>query len=328
LLYGGARLALFPAQGSTVRVAAISPSHAVIAAANKQFSSLSQKSWAALMAGEGTSADRQIVHLANAPVFDELLTRSEQEAHAGAKIIVWPECTGGIPSLQEDQAALLARASALAKSSGIYLDMGRCVLLQQPVHSRFFTNGTILVDPTGSIAWQYEKSRLGITEGSMVPGDGNVPVVQTPYGRLSNVICNDAEFPATLRQAGQAGADIMFVPSNDTHAVDPYNTQGTMDRAIENGFSEVRPTSSGLSMAVDYEGNVLAASHARTTEPQVMVAYLPTHGVHTIYATIGDLFAWLSLAGLILLIGIAITRRRKAAETEKAQPSGAPIPVS
>jgi apolipoprotein N-acyltransferase len=49
-----------------------------------------------------------------------------------------------------------------------------------------------------------------------------------------------------------------------------------------------------------------------TTDPQVMVAYVPMQGVHTIYATIGDLFAWLSMAGLVALIGVALARRRKA----------------
>ncbi len=81
-------------------------------------------------------------------------------------------------------------------------------------------------------------------------------------------------------------------------------------------------------MAVDYEGQVLAASDYFTTDPEVMVAYVPMQGVHTIYATIGDLFAWLSLAGLVVLIGVALARRRKAREAGVAEPSGAPPHVS
>ncbi len=84
----------------------------------------------------------------------------------------------------------------------------------------------------------------------------------------------------------------------------------------------------GLSMAVDYEGNVLAASDYFTTDAQVMVAYVPMQGVHTIYATIGDLFAWLSVAGLVVLIGFALARRPKAGEAGAAEPRGAPLPVS
>ena len=83
----------------------------------------------------------------------------------------------------------------------------------------------------------------------------------------------------------------MLVPSNDWQELDPYHTQMATFRAIEDGFSLVRQASNGLSMAVDYEGNVLAASDYFTTDPQVMVAYVPMQGVRTIYATIGDLFA-------------------------------------
>jgi hypothetical protein len=45
-----------------------------------------------------------------------------------------------------------------------------------------------------------------------------------------------------------------------------------------------------------------------------MVADVLVQGVLTIYATIGDLFAWLSVAGPVVLIGVAIARRRQAGE--------------
>jgi len=97
LLFGGARLALFPSRGSTVWVAGISPSPALQDAANKQ---LSQHTWETLFSDTATPADRERARQAFAPVNDDLLSRSEQEARAGAKIIVWPE--GGAEVLQED----------------------------------------------------------------------------------------------------------------------------------------------------------------------------------------------------------------------------------
>ncbi len=270
LLFGGVRLALFPAQASTVRVAGITPSHAVIAAAEKPISELSQNDVQALISGKATQV------------------------------------------------------------TGTYLDLGMVMVLQQPVQSHFFLDESILIDPTGSVVWRYEKAHPAPGEQE-APGDGNVPTVQTPYGRLATVVCYDADFPGTMRQAGQAGADIMLVPSNDWQAYDPYHTQLITFRAIENGYSLVRQTSNGLAMAVDYEGHVLAASDYFTTDPQVMVAYVPMQGVRTIYAMIGDLFAWLSVAGLVVLIGVAIARRRKAGEAGEAAPisaessSGEPI---
>ena len=76
-------------------------------------------------------------------------------------------------------------------------------------------------------------------------------------------------------------------------------------------------------MAVDYEGRVLSASDYFTTDQQVMVAYVPMHGVRTIYATIGDLFAWLCIIGLLALTGLAIMQSRKRRSAAEA---AAPLP--
>jgi apolipoprotein N-acyltransferase len=81
-------------------------------------------------------------------------------------------------------------------------------------------------------------------------------------------------------------------------------------------------------MTVDYEGNVLASTDFFSSNLQVMVAYVPMQGVHTLYATIGDLFAWLSIAGLVVLIGFAIARKPKAVETGAAAPREESLPVS
>src|SRR5436305_2693388 len=113
-----------------------------------------------------------------------------------------------------------------------------------------------------------------------------------------------------ISRVGQANTDILLVPTGDWREIDPYHTQMSAFTAIETGSSMVKQTDGGLSIAVDYEGHVLAATDFYSTDPQVMVAYVPIQGVHTIYATIGDLFAWLSLAGLVVVIGVALVRTR------------------
>jgi apolipoprotein N-acyltransferase len=344
LVFGGARLTLFPAQASTVRVAGISPSAALFAAKEQQINQLPSQTTQALFLGTATPAERQafaqVLTQTSAPINDELFAQSLQEARAGAKIIVWSEGAAGV--VQEDEAALLTRASAFTRTTGTYLDMGVFELLQHPVQtqsllmpSRYVLDESILIDPSGRVVWRYEKTHpVFLGDFSVVPGNGQVPTVQTPYGRLSTVICWDADFPSTPRQAGQAGTDILLVPGNDPQADDPYHTQVTTFRAIENGYSLVRQASNSLAMTVDYEGHVLAASDYYTTDSQVMVAYVPIQGVRTIYATIGDLFAWLSMAGLLVLIGFALVRRRKAGEAGEALPisasptSGEPSEVS
>ncbi len=86
----------------------------------------------------------------------------------------------------------------------------------------------------------------------------------------------------------------------------------------------VRPTSNGLAMTVDYEGNVLAATDYFTTQ-QTMIASVPVKGTWTIYAHVGDLFAWLCSAGMLFLAEFvaftAFQRRRRASEPLSEQSS-------
>src|SRR6266567_3799660 len=321
LLGGGARLALFTPQAALVRVAGLSASQAAITAFDQQ---LPQATVSLLASGKATQADRALARSAFTIIDNDLFNRTKQEAAAGAKIVVWPEASPtGASVLQEDEPALLQRAAALAQQAGIYLDMGLAVYLPDSGKGPFVKDEAVLLDPTGNVAWNYEKTHPAPGEqGVIVLGDGKVPIVDSPYGRLANVICFDADYPGTMRQAGQAGADLMFVPSDDWQAIDPAHTHDATFRAIENGYSLVREASKGLSMTVDYEGHVLAASDYFTTDQQVMVASVPMHGVRTIYATIGDLFAWLCIVGLLALVGLAIIQSRR-----KRPVTAAPAPL-
>ncbi len=306
LFGGGMRLALFPPAAATVRVAGISPSQAAVAALQTQ---LPSGVLASLEAGNATDADRSTARAAFAALDGDLLSRSQQEARAGAKIVVWPESSPtGANILEEDEPALLQQAGAIARQEGMYLDIGLGVFLRATAgpHLR---DEAVLFDPNGSVLWTYEKTHPAPGEqGLFVPGDGKLPVVAGPYGRLAGVICFDLDYPAEIRQAGRRSADLLLAPSDDWRAVDPAHSQAAAFRAVEDGVSLVRSTSKGLSLASDYEGRVLAASDYFAAGQQVMVAYIPEHGVRTLYATIGDLFAWLCITGLLSLTGLAVLR--------------------
>lgn len=149
-------------------------------------------------------------------------------------------------------------------------------------------------------------------ETTTLPGDGQVRTIQTPYGRLAGIVCYDGDFPSMLAPAARTGLD--------RREYDPYQTQLTTFRAIEQGYSLVRHSSHGLAMAVDYEGNVLASTDYFTANQQVMVANVPTHGVWTMCAMIGDAFAWLNAGALVVLAGFAIARKAHADDIRNDQP--------
>ena len=141
----------------------------------------------------------------------------------------------------------------------------------------------------------------------VVAGDGVIPHEQTAFGAITSVICFDMDHPVYIGQAGRSGMDVMLVPSWDWRDIVPFHTYMASFRGIEYGFSTVRATGDGLSAAFDYQGRTLAAANSFTAE-QAMIAHVPTHGVKTIYAVIGDLFAWLSMAGFVALVGLARLR--------------------
>ena len=135
-----------------------------------------------------------------------------------------------------------------------------------------------------------------------IRGDGRLRTLGTPYGRLSSVICFDADFPGLLAQAGALGADIVLDPSNDWRAIDPWHTQMASFRAIEQGVNLVRHTSQGLSAAFDYQGQRLSSMDHYHTADYVLVSEIPTRGVRTVYSLLRDWFAWVCAAIFLILV--------------------------
>ncbi len=287
LLLGGARLALFPPESNTVRVASVTRSF-----------DLSRTT--------ECEEDVECIRGLTVELLDDFLEDSRQAARAGARIIVWQE--DAVWLLEEDEEAFIERGRELARQEEIYLAMGLMVQPRvQPATYR--TNKVILIDPSGSIKFEYLKAHP-VPGDIDVPGDGLVPTLDTPYGRIASVICFDLDFPSIGRQAGRAGVDLMLVPADDWKAIDPLHTYMATFQAIANGFSMIRSTGEGLSAAVDYQGRVLAAMDDFTTEEVVMIADVPMEGVTTIYSRIGDLFAWLSVMGFVAIVGWALVRRK------------------
>jgi apolipoprotein N-acyltransferase len=298
VLAGSARLAFSAPAAATVRVASLAADRAL---------------WHGLnipRLPDLAAADDRVRAQARAqfmPIVDELLGRTRQQADAGAKIVVWSEAAAFV--LKEDEPALLDRARALAREQGIYLQISVVFSLRAERYP-FAENRTILIDPSGQVAWDYYKSVHPLDDASIfAPGPGVVPIVDTPYGRLATVICFDADFPALVRQAGQARADILLVPANDWRPVHIIHARIAELRAVENGAALVRATGNGITVAVDRLGQQLATADYFATDKLTMIAEVPTRGSATLYARIGDSFAYLCMAGLAGLAVWPLVRR-------------------
>ncbi|MHC4693425.1 MAG: nitrilase-related carbon-nitrogen hydrolase [Planctomycetota bacterium] len=238
-----------------------------------------------------------------------MFEQSRREARAGAKIVLWPEACVSVP--REQQEKFFERASKLARENRIYLAMG-----MSSSGDRF-----VLIDPNGDVLFNRRKQIVvpGLEDEWYFPALRNVdplPVIDTPYGLITGPICFEGNFPWYVRQPGKSDVDIILSPSYDWKAMSPWHTYIASTRGVELGASVVRHAKDGFSMAVDYQGKVLAAMDHFTTPngQRVMVSQVPIHGVSTFYGRYGDIFSWISILVLAGLIVLSLKSSRRLTE--------------
>jgi len=287
LVYGGIRLLVISPDDSLVRVAAVkTPSDIPSRGTSWRISGISP------------------FHLQESLAILE--SQTAKAADAGAKIIAWQEYADLISD--QDKDAYIQRGQKIAAEKKIYLLLGPAILdSRKKVKGE---NTSILIDPAGTIKWTYLKSHLVevVEKPYFQPGNKKIPRHDTPYGTMASVICFDFSFPAYVRSAGR-GISLMIVPSFDWKEITPLHAHMAVFRGIENGFSVLRPTGNGLSIAADACGRVIASQNSFTSKDTVMLTDLSVKSVFTVYSVIGDALVWVCLAGLIVLIMVAVRRR-------------------
>ena len=295
-LFGGLRIAFAP-ERKTVRIAGIGWPSGIV----------ERKEFMRAVEPDLTDAAREKLRPAFARIQDSFLSRSEREARAGSKIIVWPEAN--LIVFQEDEAAFLERARAFVREHRVHLVMAMATL--RPGERYTFRNHSVLLTPAGETAYDYTKITAvpGFEKKYSVPGDKPIPYADTGYGRIASPICYDMDFDGLVRQVGRGNADLMLVPASDWKEIIPLHQPMAEFRAIENGTALFRITRWGGSGAVDPYGRRLAWMDDFSAEDNVMVAQVPMKaGVRTLYARFGNVFAWACVAGPAAGMGLWVVR--------------------
>jgi apolipoprotein N-acyltransferase len=299
-IYGGARLAYAPQAADTVRI--------------HGFTAVDMRREMLPALHEAKARDLESYHQLSAEIQDVYLQGTVREARAGAQIVHWPEMAVNL--LAEDEADFLARASQISAQEGIYLVMAYAKGFED---GSPFENKLVIVDPAGQIVLEHQKYGAAELDGA-VPGDGILRTVETPYGTLSGIICNDTNHEEIVAQAGANGTDILFSPSMEFQAIDPLHAHMATYRAIENGVTLVRQADNGLSIVVDPYGRVSASMDHFNSSERVMVATVPILSAFTLYPYIGDLFAWLAVFGLAAIIVTVLIRYRRTRKLTRVTP--------
>lgn len=285
LVFGGLRISPLLDSGDveTVRIAAVTTS--------------TGSDWIEMLdSGTASSLDETIAEV------EDLVNRA---ASGGAKIVVFQEVTTLVEKADEEK--LFAGLGRIAKDNSVYLSFTYVVFIDGEKEQ----NRQVFFNDDGEVEENYQKRYLlGIgpfgETAYVEKGPGVLPVVETPYGNIGFGICRDMSFAPYARQLGRKNADIVFDPSDDfPRSKGPVSLM----RAIENGFSFIRPTRNGVSFAVDYYGNMLASKDYFATSNEIMYADVPTKGKTTLYSIVGDAFGWLCVLGFGALIVISIRNR-------------------
>lgn len=302
-VFGTIRLVTTRTDGQTVRVAGVSPTTAEVKAWTKSLADLPELR-------DFVTAPPQRMRDAFAVANARMLDRTEREARAGARIITWSESAG--QTMARDKQALVDAAAGIARRHGVHINLALSVYTDEAPHLR---NQAILVTPGGGVAWTYDKGHPVPGLEPDTPADTPVPVARTPVGVLAAMICFDADFPGLTRDAGARGAGLLLVPANNWAGIARLHAEKARFRAVEGGYSLVHQASRGIAEVTDPLGRVVAASDFFATDRQVVRAEVTTRNLNTVYARVGDVFAWACV--LLTLATLAAAARPSLAKTTR-----------
>jgi predicted amidohydrolase len=168
------------------------------------------------------------------------VARMEEAAAEGAQLLVLPECA--IPGYifeSADEALPFAEeipgpSTELLEREARRLDLHVvCGLLERDAD--MLRNAAVLVSPDDGLLGTYRKTHLPFlgVDRFVVPGD-ELPVWDTPLGRIGIEICYDLRFPEVTRTLALRGADIVAHPTNFPVAARIQTDLITVARAAEN----------------------------------------------------------------------------------------------
>ena len=190
-------------------------------------------------------------------------------------------------------------------------------MIDGPIHEKFTENGissglTTLTFPIISTAIHFLSSLEGFFEGTVQIGKFVFgPVILQQFLSLFGIcgfIFIASWFASTINYAWENGFDwgksrkIALTFAAVSLAIFVFGAVKT---------SSNKPERDTVTVAVDFNGNVLNQMDFADPGDGIMYAELPMQGVNTLYTRIGDVLGWICVVGLLGLVPISIVLRFK-----------------
>jgi apolipoprotein N-acyltransferase len=259
-------------------------------------------------------------------ILDRYMELSRQAVEKGAQFVIWPESSTPF-NFDEDPAGNVIRR--MVRDLRVPLLLGSDEI--EPGDPPKYYNAGFMLDPAGATAAVYRKMHL-VPFGEYVPFQTllffvgplvdavaafspgtRVTMLPVEGHMVSTAICYEVTYPAQARQAVHNGSEMLTTITNDawygTSSAPFQHFEMASMRAIEQGRYLVRSANTGISGIVDPYGRVVV----RTTlfETVAVVGEARFVQARTVYATIGDLAAYVSAAIVALALVLAFVQGRK-----------------
>ena len=249
----------------------------------------------------------------------DLMRRYAGQASAlagrGAKIVVLPEMTGLVvdPGLRISQLSnqlLSSEADEVFREAAHNAHIQILLGVEHVTGHGAFNEGR-LYSASGTIETVYRKHHLvPVIEGRTTPGN-DISVLEQPEGKIGIEICRDMDYPELARRYAHRDVGLVLAPAWDQGVDALWHGHMSLMRAVEDGFTLVRDAKVGFLTASDDRGRILAEeSTVGSNTFSSMIVTVPVRHDATLYQVGGDWFAWIDLAGLIVLATTLVANRR------------------
>jgi predicted amidohydrolase len=188
------------------------------------------------------------------------------EAHAagGIDLVVTPECfLDGYAASAKDwspdrfekigqevgNSPYLARVRTMARKHSLWILFG----YTEKRDGKFY-NAALLIDREGRTVGQYYKTHLQNHDLRFTAGT-DLPVFETPWGKVGILICADRRWPETARVLRLKGARLILLPSYGMWHIDNEWWMRTRSYENENFLAFAHPS---VAFVADPKGGILA----------------------------------------------------------------------
>jgi apolipoprotein N-acyltransferase len=256
-------------------------------------------------------------------IFTTYIAMTRDAVRRGAEFVIWPESS--TPFMFEEDPVGQAAIRELARELHVPILFGSDQEVRGATPALY--NAAFLIGPDGTTLGVYRKIHL-VPWGEFIPlkrwlyfvsplvdsftdFSPGTTMVMLPVGShlVSTAICYEVVYPSLIRQAVQAGSELVTTITNDAwygNSSAPYqHFQLASMRAIEQGRYMVRAANTGISGIVDPYGRVVQQS--AIFEQSALVEQVRFLTIRTAYSKIGDVVAYAAMA--LIAVALIVVRR-------------------